>query len=276
MTRGIKSWGCSRNRIGFGRDRNFYANPMKDLAIGRNTPVFQPEKVNSPESLQQLRDLGADLFVVAAYGQILSNALLQIPRLGAINVHASLLPKFRGATPVNYAIWKGGVWSRASASSRSSRSWTPAHVRRPERWRFPRPKQPGNSKSDWRVLGARLTADVLEQLDSGTVIRLSQDPAHVSFAPKLTKEQGTINWNSAAEELDFHVRAMQPWPNPYTFLHQPGKKPQRFIVRRLRPSPPASTSEPGAVLECKMDCFASRPGTVPVEILEIQPPGKKR
>lgn len=260
------------DRMRTGQER--HANAMKDVAIARNTPVFQPEKINTPESLGPLRELGADLFVVAAYGQILSNALLQIPRLGAINVHASLLPKYRGAAPVNYAIWKGETETGVSIIE-LERKLDAGPILAMSKTSISPGETAGELEERLGAMGARLTADVLDQLDRGTVTRLIQDEACVSFAPKLMKEQGAIDWSRTADELDWHIRAMQPWPTPYTFLHQPGKKPQRFIVRKVQPSPSGPASKPGVVLEVQHGRLRVGTGSAPVEILDIQPQGKR-
>lgn len=260
-------------RIGRGHHRHA-ESAIKRLAIDRGVPVIQPENVNTPDALASLRSLNADLFVVAAYGQILSDELLTIPPCGAINVHASLLPKYRGAAPINYAIWKGETETGVSIiqiQPRLDAGPILAVVKTPI---VPR-ETAGELEERLAQLGPEPTLRVIDQIVAGTLSPLPQDPALVIRAPKLKKPQGLIDWSQAAAQIDCHVRAMQPWPNAFTFVHSEGKKTQRLIVLEIELRSSAETAPPGQVLPSATGTLLVATGTTPVEIVRLQPEGKR-
>jgi methionyl-tRNA formyltransferase len=264
------------DRTGSGHHRSLQ-NPMKQLALEHATPVFQPEKVNLPTALADLRSLQPDLLVVAAYGQILSSELLGIPRLGTINVHASLLPKYRGAAPVEYAILNGDaetgvsiiqVLPQLDAGPILAVSRTPIG-----------PHETAGALEDRLArLAVDLLPGVIGQFASGSLCPLPQDDALVTRAPKIKKPMGEIDWKRRADQIDCHVRAMQPWPNPFTFLHSPGKPPQRLLVLAVKPVPEISAADaaPGTPISPDKSRLIVQSGNGAVEILEIQPEGKRR
>ncbi len=262
------------DRIGRGHHRNLQ-NPMKELALRHETAVFQPEKINTPEALADLRGLGADLFVVAAYGQILSPELLSIPRLGSINVHASLLPKYRGAAPVAFAILNGDaetgvsiiqVLPQLDAGPIFAVARTPIG-----------PTETAGALEDRLArLAVDLVPGVIEQISSGTVRPLPQSETLATRAPKLKKQMGAIDWTKSAAQVDWQIRAMQPWPNPYTFLHSPGKPPQRLLILAVHPLAEShSEAPPGTPASVDKGRLVVQAGQGAVEVLRIQPDGKR-
>lgn len=259
-----------------GRGHHHHPHPMKAAAVERGVPVFQPENVNAPDALERLHAFGADLYVVAAYGQILSPELLAIPPLGAVNVHASLLPKYRGAAPVQYAILRGETETGVTIfriEPRLDAGPILGMVRTPIGER----ETSGDLERRLAALAAPLTREVVDGLAAGTIRPQPQDPALVSRAPKLKKEQGLIDWTRSASEIDRHVRGMQPWPMPYSFLHAPGRPPLRLLVLEVIPaavSPPAE-SRPGEVLSGPPGRLFVRCGGGAVELLRLQPAGKR-
>ena len=251
-------------------------NPLKVLALERGTRIFQPDNVNTPESLADLRSLNADMFVVAAYGQILSPELLAIPRLGSINVHASLLPKYRGASPIATAIWKGEsetgvsiiqILPRLDAGPILALARTPIGDT----------ETAGQLEDRLSHLAIDLLPPVIEQIANGQIKPLVQTEELVTRAPKLKKTMGAIDWTKSAQEIDWHIRAMQPWPNPSTFLHSPGKPPQRVLILAVRPmlDEPTKGLSPGTPVLAEKErlIVAARSGCV--EITTIQPEGKR-
>lgn len=260
-----------------GRGHHQHVNPLKEFAIERGIPVLQPEKVRTEESLDALRALNADLYVVAAYGQILTNKLLAIPRLGAINVHGSILPKYRGAAPIQYAIWKGEKESGVSIFQ-IVRELDAGPV-------FGIATTPIQSDETYGQLHDRLaefsvgiTLDVVNQLDQGIAISVPQDPSQVTFSPRIEKEEGLIDWSKSTEELGWHLRAMQPWPNPFTFLHLAGKPPQRVIITKLQPyhrDLPFEHLSPGDLLSTSERELLVRTGDGLAKIITLQPAGKR-
>lgn len=262
------------DRIRTGQER--HANPMKPVAAEHGTPIQQPERVNTPESLDELRNLAPDVLVVAAYGQILSRALLAIPRLRTINVHASLLPKYRGAAPINYAIWKGEAESGVSIIEIQPKL-DAGPVLAAESTPIGSEETAGELESRLAAIGASLAIRVLDELERGTAVGIEQDAGLATFAPKLTKEQAAIDWTRSAAEVDCHIRAMQPWPTPFTFLHRAGKPPQRCIIRKVRPFAGLAKTggQPGTVVVSDKEHLVVQTGSVPLWLVEIQPQGKR-
>lgn len=260
-----------------GRGHHHHVNPMKDTALSHDIPVFQPEKANRPESLERLQEFAADLFVVAAYGQILSSKLLAIPRLGAINVHASLLPKYRGAAPVNYAILCGEtetgvtifqIEPKLDAGPMLARVATPIGKK----------ETAGELEQRLARLAIEPTLAVVNGLDSSTVEPLTQDDTQVTLAPRMGKSMGLIDWTKTSAQVENHIRAMQPWPKPFTFLHQPDHKPLRTLILDADvvdvPSDIVSAC-PGTVLGVGEDELLVRSGDGAVAVRQIQTAGKR-
>lgn len=255
--------------------KEVHRNRMKEVALEHGTPVFQPEKINTPESLAELAELGADVFVVAAYGQILSRKFLEIPSLGSFNIHASLLPKYRGAAPINYAILHGETETGVSLIEivpQLDAGPVVGVVRTPI---APR-ETAGELEERLAELAAPLTVSFLDQLQQGVVERVPQDETLVTLAPKMTKEMGLVPWHKPAEEIDWHVRAMQPWPNPFTFLHQEGRPARRLVIRQVESAPSQiSQKPPGTVVAVDKEHIFVQSGSTAVSIVHIQPEGKK-
>src|SRR5262245_50971680 len=202
---------------------------MKQIALDATIPVFQPESVNTPEGIAGLQALQPELLVVAAYGQILSRDVLSVPPLGGINVHASLLPKYRGAAPVAWAIYHGETKTGVTII-RMSPSLDAGAMLAQEALDILPDETAGELESRLSQLGARLAAGVVEQLAAGSAHGVVQDASKVTKAPKLKKEHGAINWVRHGRDICNHIRAMQPWPTPYTFLHRAGHPPVRLIL----------------------------------------------
>lgn len=251
---------------------------MKEIAAEKGVSIFQPESVNATEGVAALRDLKPDLLVVAAYGQILSKEVLSIPTQGAINVHGSLLPKYRGAAPVAHAILNGETETgvtiiRMSAGLDAGDMLARAAIPIGD-------DTAGELEAKLAPLGARLAVETIQRMKAGPITGEKQDPRLVTKAPKLTKEMGLIDWTKPAEQVCRQVRAMQPWPTAYTYLHRQGKPPMRCIITRCgRPGIcPSGPNHPAPGTWSKMNshfgAFTGKNGFV--EILELQPAGKKR
>jgi len=252
---------------------------MKEIALAHNLPVFQPESINVPEAVARLRELQPDLLVVAAYGQILSADVLEVPPRGGINVHASLLPKYRGAAPIAWAIYHGETRSGVSIIKMSNYVDAGEILAQEPLDIGPR-ETAGELEIRLAPLGGRLAVQVIEQIAAGTARGIRQDKSQATRAPKLTKEHGLIDWARHARDIANHIRAMQPWPTAYTFLHERGQAPQRLIVTRATwTDGPEGAEASGAVLGNPADQSALRirgGGQSILEILELQPGGKRR
>jgi len=248
---------------------------MKTIALQHGLPVLQPVSINTPEGVEGLRGLAPDLLVVAAYGQILSKDVLQVPPLGGINVHASLLPKYRGAAPIAWAIWNGETETGVTII-RMSVALDAGTMLAQEASPIGPDETTGEVESRLSQVGARLALQVIEQLNNGTTQGIVQDKALVTKAPKLTKEMGLIDWTKPGQTIANQVRAMQPWPTAYTFWRREGQPPLRLILYRTRVES-GSEGEPGTILAGKGDRLLIQAGaSTQVEVLELQPAGKRR
>jgi methionyl-tRNA formyltransferase len=260
---------------------------MKEIAAEKGVPVYQPESVNAPEGVALLRDLQPDLLVVAAYGQILSKEVLSIPTQGAINVHGSLLPKYRGAAPVAHAILNGETETgvtliRMSAGLDAGDMLAKAAMPIGD-------ETAGELEAKLAPLGARLAVETIQRMKAGPITGEKQDPKLVTKAPKLTKEMGLIDWSKPAEQVCRQVQAMQPWPTAYTYLHRAGKPPMRVIVNSaaefpvrcdpaLQPGTPFIDryTEPGKALFVAVAEVLPGEERGVVQVFELQPAGKRR
>jgi methionyl-tRNA formyltransferase len=251
---------------------------MKEIAQEKGVPVFQPADVNASEGVEMLRGLKPDLLVVAAYGQILSKAVLGLPPLGGINVHASMLPKYRGAAPIAWAIYQG---ERASGVTiiRMSVSLDAGDMLAQAALEIFPGETAGELEARLAPLGARLALDVIEKLKAGPVTGAKQDKALVTKAPKLKKENGLIDWSRPAGRVADQVRAMQPWPTAYTFLRREGKPPARVMILRTGKVIAAGGTPPVPGLlwggEGHSLWVFTGDGEA-LQVLELQPAGKKR
>jgi methionyl-tRNA formyltransferase len=260
---------------------------MANIAHAADVPVAQPESINTPEGLTQLRAMRPDLLVVAAYGQILSKDVLSIPTRGTINVHASLLPKYRGAAPVAYAILNGEKQTGLTII-KVTPGLDSGDMILQEALDILPDDTTGSLESRLAQLGAKLAAEAVKRYQAGGPVEgTKQDPALVTKAPKIKKELGLIDWTKPADYIERFVRAMQPWPTAYTFLHRPGKEPMRVIVNKAYEFPvrydPAVP--PGKVFTDPAfpDIFFVTAGEITsgeersvIEVNALQPAGKKK
>jgi methionyl-tRNA formyltransferase len=252
---------------------------MGKIAQERSIPVFQPESINTPEGVAGLRAFDPDLLVVAAYGQILSKDVLAVPPQGGINVHASLLPKYRGAAPVAWAIYHGETHTGVTII-RMSVFLDAGDILAQESVEIGPEETAGELETRLADLGARLAVRVVTEISAGTAKGIKQDKNQATKAPKLTKEHGLINWLRSGRDICNQIRAMQPWPTAYTFLHRKQQEPLRLIVHRAIWRESANKNfTPGEALVDPTEAgrlTVAAGGRSRVEILELQPAGKRR
>jgi methionyl-tRNA formyltransferase len=259
---------------------------MAAIAAEAGVPVIQPPSINTPDGLAQLRAFQPNLLVVAAYGQILKPDVIATPTHGAINVHASLLPKYRGASPIAHAILNGETRTGVTII-RITPGLDAGEMLSQEAVDIGPTETTGELEARLAPLGARLCVDVVQRIKAGQVSGAKQDPTLVTKAPKLTKEQGLIDWTQPAERIANHVRAMQPWPTAYTFFHRPGKEPMRVIVNvacefpvRYDPSVKPGTAFTDSKFPTTFFVVAGKVADGEersvIEVSELQPAGKKR
>lgn len=259
-----------------GRGHHQHVNPLKVAAVERGLAVLQPDSIKTPEAIADLQALHADLFVVAAYGQMLSPEVLAVPRLGTINIHASLLPKYRGATPIHAAILNGDaetgvtiieIEPKMDAGPMLGRAVTPIEPH----------ETTGQLEQRLADLAVPLTLRVIEQIVAGTVSRELQDPAQVTRVRKLSKPDGRIDWSQSAEQIARHVRGMQPWPGPCAELHQPDKPPLRLQILSVEvvSNESRESTPPGAVASVTDKQLTVGCGSGEIAIVSLQPDGKR-
>jgi methionyl-tRNA formyltransferase len=253
---------------------------MKEIALEKGIPVFQPESVNAAEGVAMLKSLQPDLLVVAAYGQILSNEVLSVPTLGGINVHASLLPRYRGAAPIAWAIYHGERQSGVTII-RMSPALDAGDMLAREATDIIPGETAGELEERLAKIGAGLAISTIERLKLGPIAGEKQDRALVTKAPKLKKEDGLIDWTRPAAAVDCQIRAMQPWPTAYTFLSRDGKTPQRIMIARtgrvIAASSGATPPTPGLLWGGDgQSIWAFTGNSEAIEIQLLQPAGKKK
>jgi methionyl-tRNA formyltransferase len=198
-----------------GRGRQISASPVKEAAIAANVPVHQPEKIRSPEAQDLLQRLAPDCIVIIAYGQIIPASLLKLPELGWINLHASLLPKYRGAAPINWAIANGETETGLTTMRIDAGMDTGDILLQEEIDIAPEETAPELTDS-MAEAGAPLMIDTLRGLDAGKLIPRPQNTDEATYAPLLKKEDGRIDWNRPAQEIYNCMRGFAPWPGAYT------------------------------------------------------------
>lgn len=253
-------------------------SPLRAIARERETPVFDPESINTPESQQELARYQADLFVVADYGQILARETLALARLGGVNLHGSLLPRYRGAAPVAWAIYHGDRESGVTVIH-----MTPQLDAGPCLAQLATPIGPDETAFDLEArlaeLGAPLICRTIDQLERGEVTHLPQDPALATKARRLRKTDGAIDWGRPAVAIKNQIRALEPWPRNFTFWHRTSGTPLRVILGRCEVAALAQTHapgiEPGTVVTLEGDAIGVATGDGVLLIRELQPSGKR-
>ena len=252
-----------------GRGHKVSDAPVKARALQAELPVLQPSTLKDPSFLAELAALEADIGVVAAYGKILSETVLATPRLGMVNVHASLLPRYRGAAPVHRAIIAGeretGVTIMRVVKALDAGPML-AESRRP----IGPDETSEEVERDLAELGAPLLVATLDRLASGTSRETPQDDSASTYAPRLTKEDGAIDWGWTAFRIHNLVRGLHPWPHAYTFLQG-----ARIILRRTSPVIGCSVAAPGEVVHAHGDDLRVSTGDGGIHLAELQVEGKR-
>jgi methionyl-tRNA formyltransferase len=198
--------------------------------------------------------------------------VLSVARHGGINVHASLLPKYRGAAPVAWAIYHGETRTGVTII-RMSPQMDAGDILAQEAVDILPDETAGELEARLAVIGARLALQVIDQIESGQVRAIAQDSSQATRAPKLKKEHGLVDWSRSAQQVVNQIRAMQPWPTAYTFWHRRDKPPLRLIIRRARAWPETTDARPGTIIAVHPDTVRVASGQGTVELLQIQPAG---
>lgn len=266
-----------------GRNRKLVPTPVKMKAQAYDIPVYQPMKIREEESVQMIRDYNPDVIVVAAYGQILPESILNIPKYGCINIHASLLPKYRGAAPIERAIIDGEVMTGVTTMYMEKGLDTGDMIEKAE---VPiTGEDTGASLHDKLAeAGAALILTTLAKLEAGTVTRTKQDDAQSCYAAMLTKELGRMDFTRPAVELERLIRGLNPWPCAYTTIDGKNVKLYKAEVINLdaqmrqmlqEKSEQTLTFTPGEIVEVAKKYFVIACGEGALRVRNLQPEGKK-
>ena len=250
-----------------GRGRALAAPPVKLAAQEMGLNVFQPKRVRDPEFIETLRKISPDVIVVAAYGQILPKDILNLPKYGCINIHASLLPKYRGAAPINWAIINGET-ETGNTIMRMDEGMDTGDILMQESIHISPKDTAGMLIDRLSRLGARLITEALPLIEAGTLAPKKQDASQATLAPLLKKEAGLIHWDLSAGEIHNRVRGFNPWPGAYTFLDEK-------LVKILEAEAVVGSGEPGVIYLNEQQQLDIGTGKDMLRILRLQPEGKK-
>ena len=254
-----------------GRGRGVIKTPVHECADRWGIPVFSPERVKRPEAVERLREEAPDLIVVAAFGQILSKEILDLPRYGCVNVHASLLPAYRGAAPIQWAVINGETKSGVTIMQMDEGLDTGDILLQEEI-----PLAPGETGESlynkMAALGGELLVKALPMIEQGTLTHVKQDDAASCYAPMLKKEMGNIDWTMPAVQIERLVRGLNSWPGAYTFMN--GKMLKIWGAELTDGS--LSGGEPGTVTGTDKSAIYVACGKGALALTEVQYEGKKR
>lgn len=253
-----------------GRGKKLTPSPVKEYAIQKNLPVYQPERIKSADFIRVLEKLTPHLIVVVAFGQILPPAILAIPKLGCINVHASLLPRYRGAAPMQWCLINGETMTGVTTMFMDAGLDTGDMLQKAEV-----SIDPEMTLSELHDIlsekGARLLETTIAALLDGTLTREKQTDAASNYAPPITKQTGKIDWTKPAYAIHDLVRALDSWPGAYAAFEG-----TIYKIWRTRMADPDRKAAPGEIIAMTERGFLVGTGKGILEVLEIQAPGKKR
>lgn len=260
-----------------GRGKTLQMTPVKETAVRAGIPVCQPEKIRGDESYEILRQLAPDAIIVVAFGQLIPKRILELPEHGCINVHASILPKYRGAAPIQWAVLDGEKESGVTTMRMDAGLDTGDMIRK-----VTVPLEPGETGGSLfdklSAAGAGLLIETLDSINDGTAHYEKQpEESPTRYASMLNKEMGRIDWRKSAREIDCLIRGLNPWPSAYTsyrgrtlklWMAEPEEKPQT-VAEDFRPIP-------GTAAEVTKRSLKIWTGDGLLSVLEVQPEGKKR
>ena len=253
-----------------GRGKKLQYTPIKEKAVELNIEVYQPIDINSSESVDKLKKIDPDLIVVVAYGQILNQEILNIPKYGCINVHASLLPKYRGAAPINWAIINGEQETGITIMEMERGLDTGDMILKSS--------IPINEEDDYvslhhklSLLGGEILLEAIEEIVKGIHSKESQDNKLSNYAPMIFKTTGKIDWNKTATEIRNLIRGLKPWPTAYTDY-----KDETIKIHNARIEEMEYNGEAGQILKVSNDGIFVKTGDKILVIEEIQFPNKKK
>lgn len=253
-----------------GRSGALQFPPVKECALEHGIEVFQPEKIRLKENVEYLKNYEADIFVVAAFGQILPKEILDMPKYGCINVHASLLPKYRGAAPIQWAVINGDPVTGVTIQQMDIGVDTGDIIVAKE-LAIGAEETGGGLFDKLAVVGAEACLEAMEQISNGTATRSPQNHEEATHVSMISKEFGNIDWNKSAVEIERLVRGLNPWPSAYTKLD--GKT---FKIWKAEVVDENTDAKPGTIVAVEKNSLKVQTGESMLSLLEVQLEGKKR
>jgi len=255
-----------------GRGYRVCCPPVKQYALSKGIPVFQPEKIGEPCAVRKLAETNPDLFVTCAFGQFLTSDVLSIPKHGTVNVHASLLPKYRGAAPINWAVINGekktGITTMLTVLKMDA-----GDILLQREVAIDDNITAGQLHDKMSLLGAELLIETIQGIEKGTIEQIPQNDSEVTFAPRITSMTGKINWESSVRQIHNLVRGTNPWPGAFSFF-----KGERMRIWRTKIIDETKTPavKPGTILEISKEGFTVQTGKGLILVSEIQCDNSKR
>ena len=258
-----------------GRGKEMQISAVKACALSHGLPIFQPQKIKTPEAVAQLRTYEADIFVVAAFGQILSKEILEMPKYGCVNIHASLLPKYRGAAPIQWAVIDGEEETGVTIQQMNEGVDT-GDILMQEVVKLDA-KETGASLFDkLAVCGAQLIVKTLVEIEKGSLTPVKQDESKSTHAKMLNKEMGRLDFSQDAVVLERKIRGLNSWPSAYTYFKGKTLKIWDADVTDRMSADDVFNEECGTVCEVTKDSFSIVTGKGCLRVKEVQLEGKKR
>ncbi|NLW23166.1 MAG: methionyl-tRNA formyltransferase [Tissierellia bacterium] len=253
-----------------GRGKKMHPTPIKAKALELNLEVYQPDSVNSPECIDRLKEINPDCIVVVAFGQILKKEILELPKFGCINIHASLLPKYRGAAPINWAIINGEKKTGVTIMEMDEGLDT-GDILKVKEITIGDEDDSQSIHDKLSLVGSRLIIETLKDIKEGKITKIPQDHSLASYAPMLTKEIGRIDWNDTGDNIVNLIRGLKPWPSAYMIYE--GKNVKIHQVEKIEKF---SDEENGRVVKVSDDGIYVNCSDACIVIKELQFPGKKK
>lgn len=253
-----------------GRSKALKYTPVKECAINLGLEVYQPEKIRAEESIEYLSKYQPDIIIVEAFGQIVPKAILDMPKYGCVNVHASLLPKYRGASPIQWAVINGDAITGVT-TQRMAEGIDTGDMIMKEEVVIDEEETGGSLFDKLAIVGAKLCVKTMEAIENGTAEYRKQDEGQATHTGKIHKEFGSIDWSKSAKEIECLIRGLNPWPSAYTRL---GDK--NFKIWKAKVVSDEMIASPGCIVKVTKDSIEVQTGKGILSLLEIQLEGKKR
>lgn len=253
-----------------GRGKEVTFTPVKEVALKHNLPVFQPHRIKDAEAIETLKKYEADVFVVVAYGQILSREILDMPKKICVNIHASLLPKYRGAAPIQWAVIDGEQYTGVT-TMRMEDGIDTGDIIETITYELKSDETGGSLFDKLMELGGKLIVSTLEKIENGTATFIKQDDSKSTYAKMLNKKLGDIDFSMDAVSIERLIRGLNPWPSAYTSLNGKNLKIWKAVTKEDE-----YQGQPGEIVYVSEDEMYIKTGKGVLSIIELQLEGKKR